>query len=1262
MDPATEKYNPNPREGANILSVVSYWYTLPIFRKGMRKTLDVDDIYNPLKQDRSTLLGDKLERNWNEQIEKTKKNGKGSPSLLKVIFQTFWLEIAQLGLMIGFGDIVIRVSQPYVLGLLLDYYSPVTTTTQGEALFYAGCIILFNLSIAFIRSQYMMCARHVGIKIRTGVCSLVYRKAAKLNQSALGKSPTGKIVNLLSNDISRIDMAATLVHQMWIGPITAVIVLFIVFKNIGFSGTPGILIILAVLPIQVYVGSLSARFRKRIAMKTDERIRLMNEVISGIQVIKMYAWEKPFEKLVTFARKAEIRIIRRGAYVRAIFMAFSLFSNRFALFATLVSMALSGQSITAQVYVFMSYFQILAQTLAGVFARGLSAIAELLVSIRRIQDFLNNEEYDFALREETKYNVHDDDTTYSVTLNEITASWDKSSSNPVLKNINLKVRKGKLTGVIGPVGSGKSSLLQTLLGELTVTSGNMKIFGTTSYSSQEPWVFSGTIRQNILFGAEYNQSRYKEVIRVCDLEKDFDKFLNRDDTIIGDKGASLSGGQKARVNLARAVYRDRDIYLLDDPLSAVDIHVAKILYEQCINGFLAHKTRILVTHQVHWLKNADNIAILNESVVSGRSIKIEKPSEKIQQEIHRGISRKELQEESSKGKVGGSLLLKYFSSGMSCFKIFIIFAILAFTQGVSNGIDWFISFWTTIEEYRNVTLPEEDTKNIPTVDWSTETCLYIYGTALFILLCGTLSRSILFYKFLMKCSVRLHAMLFKGIIHAPMRFFDTNPSGRVLNRFSKDIGSIDEPLPRVLFENMRTFTQMAGSLALVLYVNPYTIILLAVLVFVFSLLRRVYLKSSKNIKRLEGMMRSPAFTHLSATLQGLTTIRALDAGDILEKEFDRHQDYYTSAFFMFVSTNAAFGFTLNMCCIIFVGILTFSLITFKDFLGMTGGQVGLAITQATNLCSNVQFAMMYSAEIINQLMSVERVLEYSKLPPEVEPVIPTIPPKSWPNAGAFKFVDLKFKYYDDGPEILRNLNFSISQNDKVGIVGRTGAGKSSLVGAILRMAIAEGKIEIDGININNIPLEILRSKISIIPQDPVLFSGTLRYNLDPFGEYTDEMLYKALNEVELKDSANIINQLENMVMDRGSNYSVGQKQLICLARAILRNNKVLMLDEATANVDPQTDELIQKTIRTKFADCTVLTIAHRLNTIMDSDKVLVMDAGEVVEYDHPHILLQNPNGFFYKLVEENGTNMSEQLQKVAAESYERKLNNSISGK
>ncbi|KAJ8979911.1 hypothetical protein NQ317_005347 [Molorchus minor] len=1163
-------------------------------------------------------------------------------------------------------DIFVRLSQPLMLGRLLDYFRPGSTTEKHEALWYAGAVVALNAISVLFTNQYIMGAFHYGMKVRAACCALIYRKALRLSKTALGETASGKIVNLLSNDVSRFDIVSIFIHHMWIAPTSALVVTYFLYVEAGYAGAIGILPVFLVVPLQSYTGKLSAIYRKQTALKTDERVRLMDEIISGVQVIKMYAWEKPFEKIIRLARKAELKIITKSSYV----------------------------------FVLMSYFNILSQTMSTMFVRGISEIAELFVAIRRLREFMLNEEFQPVANIQ-----NNNDSIYilnknAVGLNNLTVKWNPSSSDTALQNLNLNVPRGKLIGVIGPVGSGKSSLLQTILGELELVTGTIEINGSLSYASQEAWVFAATIRQNILFGAEYDK---KSSSRVC-FGKGFKQFADGDQTIVGDRGASLSGGQKARINLARAVYRDVDIYLFDDPLSAVDTHVSKHLYDECINGYLGNKTRILVTHQVHHLKNADHIIILTNGQIENEGTFRElsdsdsvyakllssepEPTEEEKTKTNRHrqdikenstksligavselsipecllddvsdeeeeeeIKIKDMQEISSKGKVRGSMFWRYFLAGGNICFVAIVLLLYALAQAMASGVDFFVSFWVNIEEFRDVNVT--DTK--PVLEWSTETCLYIYGGGIVGLFVAAFSRSMLFYKLAMLSSQKLHDNMFKGVIGATMRFFDTNPSGRILNRFSKDIGSVDELLPKGILDAGQILLAMVGSLILVAVVNPIFLILVAITGVFFLLLRHVFLKSSKNIKRLEGIMRSPVFTHLNATLQGLTTIRAFGAQDSLRDEFDKHQDCHTSAWFMYIAASSAFGFWLDVLCFIFVAIITFSFLTFGEDMGMHGGEVGLAITQAAALTGIVQWGMRQSAEVANQLMSVERVLEYNTLPQEKQPDSPKKPPPSWPNKGIIQFNNMGLKYVEDSPLVIKNLNLAIQSNEKVGIVGRTGAGKSSLISALFRLAQIEGEIKIDDIDTKDLILSDLRSKISIIPQDPVLFSGTLRYNLDPFDEYSDEVLYRAIDQVELKDPSNMINRLENRVMDRGSNYSVGQRQLICLARAIIRNNKILMLDEATANVDPQTDSLIQKTIRKKFADCTVLTVAHRLNTIMDSDKVLVMDSGTMVEFDHPYVLLQNPDGTFSKMVAETGKAMYEQLKKVARISYQLQL-------
>lgn len=482
-----------------------------------------------------------------------------------------------------------------------------------------------------------------------------------------------------------------------------------------------------------------------------------------------------------------------------------------------------------------------------------------------------------------------------------------------------------------------------------------------------------------------------------------------------------------------------------------------------------------------------------------------------------------------------------------------------------------------------------------------------------------------------------------------MSFFDTNPSGRILNRFSKDIGSTDELLPQFTIMMIQIYLVLCGILAMVLVVNYILIVPMVIVGALFVYVARLFMTTGRSIKKLEGIRRSPMFSHLSDTLNGLSTIRASGIQDIVRKEFDNHQDRHTSAWFLYITNGSALGIWLDILSSIFVAIVTYSFLVLSE--GSFGGSgVGLAISQSLILTGMLQYGIMQMTEVVSQMTSVERVLEYTKIPSEsaLESAPDKKPPASWPQQGQITFQKMYLMYNTEDPPVLRNLSFTIQAMHKVGVVGRTGAGKSSLISALFRLAPIEGAILIDDVDTSTLGLQDLRRNISIIPQEPVLFSETLRFNLDPFSEFDDEKLWDVLEEVELKSS---IQTLDFQVTEGGSNFSVGQRQLVCLARAILRNNRILVLDEATANVDPETDALIQGTIRRKFKHCTVLTIAHRLHTIMDSDKVLVMDAGMMVEYDHPHILLKNPTGFLSRLVQETGPSMAEQLRNVAKQSY-----------
>lgn len=1368
MDTSVRALLPNPKDEANIFSVLCFWWTVNIFKRGYKKVLDVADLFQPLKADRSTSLGDRLEAKWENQL-KTRK-----PSLIKAILATFWKEIGFLACITIVNELGIRLIQPILLGRLLEYFRlDIQGKEDNTEVLYIGAAMVFLNTVSSISfNHFTMNAFHTGMKCRVAVCSLIYRKSLKLSNSALGDTAPGKVVNLLSNDVSRFDIVTIFLNSMWSAPLLTIIVGIFLWREVQWAGIVGILIVFIVVPIQSYTGKLSSKFRYQTAVRTDERVRFMDEIISGVQVIKMYAWEKPFSNIVSWARRLELKIVRKNSHVRALYMTFNLFTTRAAMFCTMMTMALTNGEISAtRIFVISSYFNIISWTMSQMFVRGVAEIAEAFVSFKRLQKFLEYEEkapsshnrVDDKYRNSYHPNGNTSETNgknynhsqmdfeissnIAVSLKNATAAWklykipeneivensETSLVNATLSNINLELRKGQLIGIVGSVGAGKSSLLQLILEELPLLSGSLSVNGRISFATQEPWVFAASVRQNILFGQNMDKGRYEAIVKSCALVKDFEQFPEGDRTIIGEKGASLSGGQKARISLARAIYREADIYLLDDPLSAVDAHVGKHLFDEVIgpNGRLARRTvtRLLVTHQVHFLKEADWVIILNEgkieiqgppSELSKSGIDFAELLESEEAEDNKEEKLKKLRgrtnsrsssrslgssyhslrtigsdgsdeeedgvkeeaaeapqnlELSSKGAVKGSLIGNYFRYGSNICVVVFIFGLFVLTQFIVSVADFWVSYWTAQEELRtflsNATIAtingtsllvkgDKDIFDVidsNTIDsnklktesenalLSTEMCMYIHGGIIVGIFTIGILRSISFYSVSIKASQNLHDGMFHGIISAPMRFFDINPSGRILNRFSKDMGAVDEFLPKAMLDASQIILTMFGAIIVTATVKPIFLVPVLVLGFAFFIIRKIYLKTSKNIKRLEGSTRSPVFTHLSATLTGLSTIRAFGAQKDLIQEFDNHQDLHSGAWYMFISTSTAFGLSLDIICLVFMGCVTFYFLLVED--DVMGTDVGLAITQSMALAGLLQWGIRQSAEVANQLMSVERIIEYCQLEPEKKQLKAENLNRDWPSNGKIEFKSVFYRYFDEAAPVLKGIDFVVTPQEKIGIVGRTGAGKSSLIGALFRLAKIEGEILIDDINTNSVSLDILRSKLSIIPQDPVLFSGTLRRNLDPFEEYPDAELWTALEAVELKDVASTNLGLQSAVMSGGSNFSVGQRQLICLARAVLRNNKILVLDEATANVDPHTDALIQTTIRKQFASCTVMTIAHRLHTIMDSDRVLVMNYGNVEEFDSAYKLLQKPNGIFKDMVEAAGPMEYERLFEIA---------------
>uniref|UniRef100_A0A8C2IMT6 ATP-binding cassette, sub-family C (CFTR/MRP), member 4 n=1 Tax=Cyprinus carpio TaxID=7962 RepID=A0A8C2IMT6_CYPCA len=1031
---------------------------------------------------------------------------------------------------------MIKVIQPVFLGKLILYFESYNPDNAElyEAYGYAAGVSLSTLGLALLHHLYFYHVQRAGMKIRIAMCHMIYRKALCLSATAMGQTTTGQIVNLLSNDVNKFDEVTIFLHFLWVAPLQAAAVIGLLWQEIGASCLAGMAVLFFLMPLQTIFGKLFSKYRSKTAAFTDSRIRTMNEVVSGIRIIKMYAWEKPFAALVNDVRRKEISKIMSSSYLRGLNMASFFTANKIILFVTFTVYVLVGNKISAsRVFVTVSLYSAVRLTVTLFFPAAIEKVSESAISIRRIKKFL-------LLDELVKAHVpltQEDKKEASVEIQDLICYWDKVSSTldaPTLQNVSFTVKPGQLLAVIGPVGAGKSSLLSTVLEELPAEKGVIKVKGELTYASQQPWVFPGTIRSNILFGKELQPQRYESVLRACALKR---LLPDGDLTVIGDRGATLSGGQKARVNLARAVYQDADIYLLDDPLSAVDAEVGRHLFEQCICGILKEKPRILVTHQLQYLKAADQILVLKEGHMVARGtyselqqsgvdftslLKKDEEEEGEKEEAPRSprirtISQNSVRSHSSsvlsvkdesdqlpaepvhtmaeetrtEGTIGLRMYWKYFRAGANV----IIFMLMLFSAPQAFYI---LHDWCT-----NV-----DMLHVPP-NGNGDLCILCSSGLTGATIIFGFMRSLFMFNALVSSAETLHNRMFNSILRTPVRFFDINPIGRILNRFAKDIGHLDSLLPWTFVDFIQVFLQIIGVVAVASSVIPWILIPVLPLLISFLFLRRYFLRTSRDVKRIESTTRSPVFSHLSSSLQGLCTIRAFKAEERFQQTFDAHQDLHSEAWFLFLTTSRWFAVRLDGMCSVFVTITAFGCLLLKD-------NVGLALSYAVTLMGMFQWGVRQSAEVENMMTSVERVVEYTELESEAPWETQKRPPPDWPNRGLITFDKVNFSYSSDGPVVLKNISAMFRPREKVGIVGRTGAGKSSLISALFRLMEPEGKIIVDGVLTSEIGLHDLRQKMSIIPQDPMLFTGTMRKNLDPFSQHSDHDLWKALEEVNTR--------------------------------------------------------------------------------------------------------------------------------------------------
>ncbi|XP_044102373.1 cystic fibrosis transmembrane conductance regulator isoform X1 [Neovison vison] len=1438
----------SPLEKASVLSKVFFSWTRPILTKGYRQRLELSDIYQIPSADSADNLSEKLEREWDRELA-SKKN----PKLINALRRCFFWRFMFYGIILYLGEVTKSV-QPLLLGRIIASYDPDNKEERSIAIYLAiGLCLLFVMRTLLLHPAIFGLHR-IGMQMRIAMFSLIYKKTLKLSSRVLDKISIGQLVSLLSNNLNKFDEGLALAHFVWIAPLQVTLLMGLLWDLLQASAFCGLAFLIVLALFQAGLGRMMMKYRDQRAGKINERLVITSEMIENIQSVKAYCWEEAMEKMIESIRQTELKLTRKAAYVRYFNSSAFFFSGFFVVFLSVLPYALIKTIVLRKIFTTISFCIVLRMAVTRQFPWAVQTWYDSLGAINKIQDFLQKQEY-----KTLEYNL----TTTEVVMENVTAFWEegfgellekaKQNSNdrkfsnadnslffsnfsllgaPVLKDISFKIERGQLLAVAGSTGAGKTSLLMMIMGELEPSEGKIKHSGRISFCSQFSWIMPGTIKENIIFGVSYDEYRYRSVIKACQLEEDISKFAEKDNIVLGEGGITLSGGQRARISLARAVYKDADLYLLDSPFGYLDVLTEKEIFESCVCKLMANKTRILVTSKMEHLKKADKILILHEGSCyfygtfselqnlrpdfssklmgydSFDQFSAERRNSIITETLRRfslegdaPVSWNETKKQSFKqtGEFGEKRKNSILNPMNSIRK----FSVVQKTPLQMNGIEEdsdeplerrlslvpdgaeqgeailprsnMINTGPTLQRQRrqsvlnlmtcspgnqgqsfhgrtasstrkmslapqaNLTeidiysrrlsqdsgleiseeINEEDLKECfiddvesipPVTTWNTYLryvtihkslvfvliwCLVIFLAEVAISLVvlwllkktasqdkGNSTQSInssytviftststyyVFYIYvgvadtllalgffrglplvhtLITVSKILHHKMLHAVLQAPMSTLNALKAGGILNRFSKDIAILDDLLPLTIFDFIQLLLIVIGAVTVVSALQPYIFLATVPVIAAFIMLRAYFLHTSQQLKQLESEGRSPIFTHLVTSLKGLWTLRAFGRQPYFETLFHKALNLHTANWFLYLSTLRWFQMRMEIIFVIFFIAITFiSILT----TGEGVGAVGIILTLAMNIMGTLQWAVNSSIDVDSLMRSVSRVFKFIDMPAEEsKPPTKSFKPSKdvqlskvlitenhhvreddiWPSGGQMTVKDLTAKYIDGGNAILENISFSISPGQRVGLLGRTGSGKSTLLSAFLRLLNTEGEIQIDGVSWDSITLQEWRKAFGVIPQKVFIFSGTFRKNLDPYGQWNDQEIWKVADEVGLRS---VIEQfpgkLDFVLVDGGCVLSHGHKQLMCLARSVLSKAKILLLDEPSAHLDPITYQIIRRTLKQAFADCTVILSEHRIEAMLECQRFLVIEENKVRQYDSLQKLLSEKSLF-----------------------------------
>ncbi|KAJ1420286.1 P-loop containing nucleoside triphosphate hydrolase [Sesbania bispinosa] len=1249
---------------ATFLSKLIFSWVNSLLSLGYSKSLALEEIPSLVPQDEADSAYQNFVHAWESLVRERSKNNTKNLVLWSVVRSYF-----KENILIAFYAILRTISvavSPLILYAFVNYSNSNNSTGADlkEGLSIVGFLILTKVVESLSQRHWFFDSRRSGLKMRSALMVAVYKKQLKLSNSARRRHSTGEIVNYIAVDAYRMGEFPWWFHITWTSALQLVLSIGILFGVVGVGALPGLVPLLICGLLNIPFAKILQNCQSQFMIAQDERLRAFSEILNSMKIIKLQSWEDKFKNLVESLRAKEFIWLSKAQIMKATgsflyWMSPTIVSSVVFLGCALFNSApLNAETI----FTVLVTLRNLAEPVRMI-PEALSIMIQVHVSFDRLNTFLLDEE------------LTSDDNGRSIKQRSVNAVeihagnfiWDHESVSPTLTNVNLEIRWGQKIAVCGPVGAGKSSLLYAILGEIPKILGTVNVSGSLAYVSQTSWIQSGTVRDNILFGKPMDKTRYENAIRVCALDKDFNDFSHGDLTEIGQRGINMSGGQKQRIQLARAVYNDADIYLLDDPFSAVDAHTAAILFNDCVMTALREKTVILVTHQVEFLSEVDTILVMEggkviqsgsyenlltagtafEQLVSAHKETI---TELIQDNENKRDSESEVMahpeeshgfylvksqsegEISTKGQLGvqltqeeekeiGDVGWKPFWDYISFSKGAIMMCLIMLGQSAFIAFQTASTFWLAIAI------------EIPKV--TSATLIGVYSLISFASAAFVYVRSYWTAHLGLKASTAFFSSFTTAIFNAPMLFFDSTPVGRILTRASSDLSILDFDIPYSITFVACVAIEILVTICIMASVTWQVLIVAIPAMVASKYVQGYYQASARELIRINGTTKAPVMNFAAETSLGVVTVRTFNMVDRFFRNYLKLVD--TDATLFFHSNVAMEWLLLRIEALQNLTVVTAALLLILVPQGyVSPGLVGLSLSYAFNLTGAQIFWTRWFCNLSNYIISVERIKQFIHTPAEPPAIVEDKrPPSSWPSKGRIDIQALEIRYRPNAPLVLKGITCTFKEGNRVGVVGRTGSGKSTLISALFRLVEpSRGDIFIDGINICSMGLRDLRMNLSIIPQEPTLFKGSIRTNLDPLGLYSDDEIWKALEKCQLKGTiSNLPSLLDSSVSDEGGNWSLGQRQLFCLGRVLLKRNRILVLDEATASIDSATDAILQRVIRQEFAECTVITVAHRVPTVIDSDMVMVLSYGKMVEYDEPSKLMDT-NSSFSKLVAE----------------------------